>query len=106
MMIRMGDKHASPAAIHRFWFADSADDPQAANARSAVWFGSSPEFDEQIRERFGPTILAATRGQLFPWEQAPRSCVALVIVLDQFPRNAYRNTAAAFEYDHLALAVT
>lgn len=92
--------------VHRFWFADTRDDSQAAGTRNAVWFGSSPEFDEEIRERFESTIDAASRGELSAWEDAPQSCVSLVIVLDQFPRNVYRNTAAAFKHDGLALAVT
>lgn len=96
----------SPEDVHRFWFADSIADPQAAQARGGVWFKSSAEFDEQIRERFAPTIERAARGELSAWEQAPRSCIALVVVLDQFPRNAYRNTARAFEYDQLAFAVS
>jgi uncharacterized protein (DUF924 family) len=70
-----------------------------------VWFRSSADFDRQIRERFEPAIHAAAHGELSAWEEAPRSCVSLVVVLDQFPRNAYRNTAAAFAYDELALAV-
>jgi uncharacterized protein (DUF924 family) len=97
---------ASADDVHRFWFADTIDDPQAAKARSDVWFRSSKAFDQEVRRRFAPTILAAAGGELSAWEDAPRSCVALVIVLDQFPRNAYRNTAAAFEHDRLALAVT
>jgi uncharacterized protein (DUF924 family) len=97
---------ASPEDVHRFWFADALNDPQAAKARGDIWFRSSRQFDEEIRERFGPTLAAAGRAELSAWERAPRTCVSLVIVLDQFPRNAYRNTAQAFEYDPLALTVT
>ena len=97
---------ALPQDVHRFWFADTIDDPQAAKARSDVWFRSSKEFDEQIRQRFAPTISAGAHSELSAWENAAGSCVALVVVLDQFPRNVFRNTAAAFAYDHLALAVT
>lgn len=101
----MAHAHVTPEEVHRFWFADALDDPQAAEARSDVWFGTAPEFDSRIRERFGSLILAAARGELSAWKGAPRSCVSLAIVLDQFPRNAYRNTARAFEYDELALSV-
>jgi uncharacterized protein (DUF924 family) len=96
---------ASPQDVHRFWFADTIHDPEAASVRGRLWFGSAQEFDEQVRLRFGATLQAATLGELSGWEGAPFSCVALVIVLDQFPRNAYRNTAAAFASDHLALGV-
>ncbi len=97
---------ATPDEVHRFWFADADDDPQAAGARGAVWFGSSADFDKEVRERFEPTIAAAARGALDTWRDAARSCVALVIVLDQFPRNVYRHSARAFAYDSLAFDVT
>lgn len=99
------DQRASAEDVHRFWFAETIDDAQAASARAAVWFRSSPEFDETVRGRFGSTIAAAGRGELTGWEDAPRSCVALVVVLDQFPRNVYRNTGQAFGHDALALSV-
>jgi uncharacterized protein (DUF924 family) len=97
---------ASAQDVHQFWFTDAIGDPQAAKARGDVWFRSSRAFDEEVRQRFAPTIAAAARGGLSSWEEAPRSCVALVIVLDQFPRNVYRNTAAAFEHDRVALTIT
>jgi uncharacterized protein (DUF924 family) len=97
---------AQPQEVHAFWFADSLGDPAAAVARNQVWFRSTPDFDEEIRRRFEPTIAAAVRGELNGWEDAPGSAVSLVIVLDQFPRNVYRNTAAAFAHDALAFAVT
>jgi uncharacterized protein (DUF924 family) len=96
----------APEDVHRFWFAGTVDDPQAADARRELWFRCSPAFDDEIRERFGAAIARAAHGELSAWERAPQSCVSLVIVLDQFPRNAYRNTAAAFENDPLALAIT
>lgn len=98
-----GGSIAMPEDVHRFWFADVTGDPQAAKARDEIWYGTSPEFDAQIRDRFEPTIAVAGRGELASWETTPRSCVALVVALDQFPRNAYRNTPAAFERDARAL---
>ena len=96
----------SPEDVHRFWFADAADDPRAADVRRELWFRCSPAFDREIRERFVPTIARAARGELSAWERQPCSCVSLVIVLDQLPRNAHRNSAAAFGNDAMALAVT
>jgi uncharacterized protein (DUF924 family) len=99
---------AYPSAedVHRFWFADTLENAQAANARREMWFRCAPAVDEEIRVRFGATIACAACGKLAKWEEAPRSCVSLVLVLDQFPRNAYRNTPAAFEHDARALALT
>ena len=92
--------------VHRFWFEGSTGDPQAAAARNSVWFGTSKAFDAAIRQRFVPTIAAAARGALNDWERAPQSSVALVVVLDQFPRNVNRGTPEAFANDTLALGVT
>src|SRR6478672_4293064 len=92
----MNPSAANPEEVHRFWFADTLGDPRAAEERNAVWFDASPDFDAEVRTRFESIIDAAARGELSDWENAPRSCAALVVVLDQFPRNAYRRTAAAF----------
>ena len=100
-----GGAVATADEVHRFWFAGVEGDPRLADARDEVWFGTSPEFDAQIRSRFEATIAVAGRGALAEWESAARSCVALVIVLDQFPRNAFRNTPDAFSNDRLALDV-
>jgi len=102
----MDTAHASYEEVHGFWFADTLSDPHAAGTRSAVWFGSSLQFDQQVRDRFDATIAAAAQGHLSEWENVPRSAVSLVIVLDQFPRNVYRNSAAAFKRDGFALAIT
>jgi uncharacterized protein (DUF924 family) len=92
--------------VHRFWFEDATADPRAAQARNGVWFGASADFDAVVRQRFEPAIDTAARGELASWENAPQSCVSLVIVLDQFPRNVHRASPGAFAYDALALAVT
>ena len=72
----------------------------------AFWFKSSRETDRQVAERFAPAVEAASESRLAGWEALPRSRLALVIVLDQFPRNIHRGTAAAFQHDEQALAVT
>ena len=97
--------HASLDEVHRFWFADTLDDPAAAIERNKIWFGTSAQFDDACGH-FEPAIGAAARGELDEWERTPRSSVSLVIVLDQFPRNVYRGTAAAFAHDALALQAT
>ena len=102
----MNPTAANPEEVHRFWFADTLVYPRAAEERNTVWFDASPDFDAEVRTRFESIIDAAARGELSDWENAPRSCAALVVVLDQFPRNAYRRTAAAFAHDALALRTT
>ena len=68
------------------------------------WFKSDPEFDHAILDKFLVTHQAAELGKLASWEEEASSALALVIVLDQFPRNMFRGTARAFSTDALALA--
>lgn len=82
------------AEVLRFWFDEHPKD----------WFVKNPAFDAQIRSRFLALHEDAAAGQLAHWADAPRSCLALVIVLDQFPRNMFRGEARAFAADPLARA--
>jgi uncharacterized protein (DUF924 family) len=93
---------ARPEAVLDFWFGPP-DDPGHRLPRPA-WFRKDPAFDQQLRERFGPTIEAALAGRLEAWASEPLPALAQVIVLDQFTRNAFRDTARAFAGDERALA--
>ena len=85
----------SPAEVLAFWRAAGPD----------KWFEKDDAFDREIRERFLDTYTAATAGRLAAWEEEPESALALVIVLDQFPRNMFRASARGFAADPLARAV-
>lgn len=87
---------ARPDEVLAFWFG------AAARPR---WFKKDPAFDDEIRRRFATTLARATAGGLGAWEAEPESSLALVIVLDQFPRNLHRDTARAFAADAKARAV-
>ena len=95
----------APEDILTFWFADAVDDPAKAMQRRAFWFEANPTVDESISQRFSTLVQRSGRGELTAWEQAPRSCLAIVVLLDQFPRNLYRGMAEAFQYDSRALDV-
>ncbi len=95
-----------PDEVLEFWFADSRDSVAAASGRMDVWFGSSPELDAEITERFSATITAGAEGELSDWAATAQGCLALILVLDQFPRNVYRGTAQAFAHDSLAFGLT
>lgn len=69
------------------------------------WFNKDPDFDTAIRTRFHTTWRAAGAFRLDDWEMAADSALALVIVLDQFPRNMFRGRAEAYSTDAHALAV-
>lgn len=68
------------------------------------WFEKNDAFDAEIRQRFLALYEKALTGALDPWQREPRSCLALVILFDQFPRNMFRGTARAFSGDEQARA--
>ena len=87
-----------------FWFGDAAGgDESALQDAFSRWFGGGNAFDAEIEERFGAHIETALSGGLVDWESDIRSRLALVILLDQFPRNVFRRTAKAFAGDDRAL---
>ncbi len=85
-----------------FWFGP-AGSPECGRPREA-WFRKSEAFDEAIRARFLELHRQAAGGHLQSWEAEPDSLLALIVVLDQFPRNMFRGTSRAFATDAQALA--
>jgi len=69
------------------------------------WYVKDADFDRAIRDDFLATYEAAAAGQLSSWTHDPESTLALLIVLDQFPRNMFRGSARAFAADPLALEI-
>lgn len=80
--------------VLKFWFGGDRK----------AWFEKNPEFDEEIRQGFLPLYEQGAAGKLEHWQNAPDRCLALIVLLDQFPRNMFRNSARAFATDALALA--
>jgi uncharacterized protein (DUF924 family) len=91
------DDDEAADAVLRFWF-DTAAPKQ--------WFGKDPEFDAEIRRRFMALAQRALAGQLCPWSDHPTTALALVLLLDQMPRQIWRGTPRAFAGDHAALALS
>jgi uncharacterized protein (DUF924 family) len=89
-------------AVMDFWFGRHGD--RGRDTPRQQWFRKSDSFDAQIRDRFGTLIPRAIAGELDAWAAEPESAVALILVLDQFTRNAFRGTAQAFAGDARALA--
>jgi uncharacterized protein (DUF924 family) len=69
------------------------------------WFEKNAGFDDEIHRRFLATHEAAAAGKLSSWESTAEGALALLILLDQFPRNMFRDQARAFATDPLARAV-
>ena len=70
-----------------FWFSDEV---------SQFWFHSTPEFDQQLRGKYSELWQQAVNGELDSWLDHAEGCVAMVILLDQFPLNMFRGTAESF----------
>ena len=80
-----------------FWFDERV---------KPLWFKKKESFDREIQTRFEPMHLAAKQGKLDDWLNIPHSALALIILLDQFPRNMYRHTPQAFATDDRAVEIT
>jgi uncharacterized protein (DUF924 family) len=85
------------ADILDFWF-DECNPEQ--------WFKKNDEFDKLLDSRFGSTVEDALSGRLDGWEETEEGCLALILVLDQFTRNIYRDTPRAFSGDKKALELS
>ena len=89
------DAMVTPADVVGFWLEAGSD----------KWFKKDDAFDAEIRRRFLSTHEAAARGELTEWETTPEGALALLILLDQFPRNMFRGLARTYATDPEARAV-
>jgi len=98
-MMTSGDRRDATALID-FWFSPPGS-PERFRPH-AQWFKADREFDEQLRRLFLPLQLRAAAGQCGGWDGEAEPCLALILLLDQLPRNLYRGSADAFATDALA----
>lgn len=96
---------ATPADVLRFWLGAYPLDAAAMQHVQGQWFRKDEAFDAELRARFAPTLAAALRGELHAWAAQPEGRLALLIVLDQFTRNAFRGQPGSFAGDARALAL-
>ena len=90
-------------AILSFWFKEHALAAPQIDRRMDIWFGEDRVFDLEVKKEFATDVDEASAGRLDHWAHSPRGRLALILLLDQFRRNVYRNTARAFEMDKAAL---
>jgi uncharacterized protein (DUF924 family) len=105
-------------SILDYWFSSLDDttplDREVEPFRTCFtrWYGKQPAIDAEIRDRFEPALLTVARAgarwdeTMADWQRAPLGLLALVVLLDQLPRNMYRDTARMYAHDPLALVVT
>jgi uncharacterized protein (DUF924 family) len=94
----MGDQ-AAAAEVLLFWFGAR----EVRGRRDKRWFGKDEAFDRECRARFLVLHERAAAGELSAWKNRAAECLALILLLDQVPRNMFRGTRRAFATDSLAL---
>jgi uncharacterized protein (DUF924 family) len=92
---------SAPEEILDFWFGREGE--EGYGEFREAWFTKDPEFDREIRDRFETVYKEAASGELDSWKEEAQSCLALIIVLDQFPRNMFRGDARMYATDEKAL---
>jgi len=95
----------SPSAqtVLEFWFGSPQSEDYGKPRKE--WFIKNPAFDEEVRSRFFSLYQEAAQGNLNHWKNSPESCLALILLLDQFPRNIFRGNPRMFQTDSQALAM-
>ena len=93
----MPNSKISFTTVIDFWFTE---------IKPSAWFKKDEAFDLLIKERFLATYQAAIKGELSAWRNSPQGRLAEIIVLDQFSRNIFRDTAQAFQADNVAVILT
>jgi len=91
--------------ILSFWFDEARDEQAYYEERRDLWFATDPQVDQDIRDLFMADYQLAAERHLMDWQDAPRTGLALVVLLDQFPRNMFRGDSRAFATDPLAREV-
>lgn len=91
--------------ILEFWFGRRQANETEYGKRRAIWFSKNPEFDQKIQTRFRADYEQAAAGKLDHWRESPQGCLALTLLLDQFPRNMFRGDPQTFATDSQALSV-
>lgn len=90
-----GDMESTPAAaieVVEFW----------RQAGPSLWFAKDAQFDQRFRSRFATAYESAVRGELSSWSSTPQGALAVLILLDQYPRNSFRGTARMYATDGIA----
>ena len=90
-------------SILEFWLGDQGAADYPSPARVDLWFRASPEHDWQVYRRFHRVAEQALQGSWDDWGDTPRGRLALILLLDQFPRHLFRHTAWAYQGDAAAL---
>lgn len=92
--------------ILSFWFGEIKSDEDFPVEKAKMWFQEGQKSDGFIRETFGQDLEAAIQGKYESWADEPRGLLALIILLDQFSRNIYRDQPQSFAQDKQAIELS
>ena len=90
----------TPGEILNFWFGREGE--EGYGEFREAWFMKDPEFDREVQDRFEDAYEEAAAGRLEHWKDEAQSCLALIVLLDQFPRNMFRGDPKTHAADALA----
>lgn len=91
--------------ILNFWFGNLKDNEIPSQECRRIWWIKDDENDKKIKDHFENDLALARKGDLEDWELTPSGTLALILLLDQFPRNIYRGTLRAFSQDQKAIEI-
>lgn len=91
--------------INKFWLGRVEETIIPSEHRARIWFGEDKETDVEIKERFSEDLQRAIQGEYDSWQENSRGQLSLILLLDQFSRHIYRDTAQAFAQDPKALEI-
>jgi uncharacterized protein (DUF924 family) len=97
--------NTSAHSVVEFWLEPAPESAEAFDLLQRRWFRSNSAYDAEIQRRFGTSVADALRGEYDHWADDAKERLALIILLDQFPRNLYRGTRDAFAGDERALSL-
>lgn len=92
--------------VHSYWFGDSGNDLECIEQKSKLWFSKNDDVDQYIREQFGELVALASKRLIDCTALEPRKQLTVILLLDQFTRNLYRNDQRSFAADFIAREMT
>lgn len=100
------DSLSAQQDVLHYWFGHLHSAQDYPQQQSKIWFDGGVQIDQEIRDRFEYLLIKAKNHELDHWKETPKGRLALILIVDQFPRNIYRGTKDAFAFDALAQALT
>jgi uncharacterized protein (DUF924 family) len=89
-----------------YWFGDLSLTPEYFKTRNRMWFMGGEKVDSHIRQHYGADVVRAVEGGYADWLDSPRGCLALILLLDQFSLNLYREQPRSYQQSELAIPIT